>query len=137
MPKLIECPTVIEAAGTPPKRIEEYTGRVNTGDDKASVALTLYAVRAAADAGLKRNAVLYVSMGEESAGMWGPISAAVFAVIPLPRYSETSALHIDYDARRIVQHKILDVYGPTDVHHYQRTTCTGQNADCGYVTWSV
>lgn len=38
MPKLIEQPTVIEAAGTPPKRIEEYAGRVNSGHESVSVA---------------------------------------------------------------------------------------------------
>lgn len=36
--KLIEKPTVIEAAGNKPKRIEEFVGRVNTGDDRLSVA---------------------------------------------------------------------------------------------------
>jgi mannose-6-phosphate isomerase-like protein (cupin superfamily) len=38
MPKLIEGPTVIEAAGHPPKRIEEYAGRVNSGHAGVSVA---------------------------------------------------------------------------------------------------
>ena len=38
MPRLIEGPTVIEAAGTKPKRIEEYAGRVNTGQTALSVA---------------------------------------------------------------------------------------------------
>jgi mannose-6-phosphate isomerase-like protein (cupin superfamily) len=38
MPKLIEKPTRITAAGNKPKLIDEYVGRVNTGDDKASVA---------------------------------------------------------------------------------------------------
>ena len=38
MPRLIEGPTVIQAAGTPPKRIEEYTGRINTGQEGVSVA---------------------------------------------------------------------------------------------------
>ena len=38
MPRLIESPTVIEAAGSPPKRIEEFVGRVNSADDRASVA---------------------------------------------------------------------------------------------------
>jgi mannose-6-phosphate isomerase-like protein (cupin superfamily) len=38
MPKLIESPTRVEAAGHPPKRIEEYVGRVNSGDDHVSVA---------------------------------------------------------------------------------------------------
>jgi quercetin dioxygenase-like cupin family protein len=38
LPRLIESPTVIQAAGTPPKRIEEYTGRVNTGQEGVSVA---------------------------------------------------------------------------------------------------
>jgi mannose-6-phosphate isomerase-like protein (cupin superfamily) len=38
MPRLIEAPTVIEAAGNKPKRIEEYAGRVNTGHAGVSVA---------------------------------------------------------------------------------------------------
>lgn len=38
MPRLIEKPAVIEAAGNKPKRIEEYTGRVNSGHASASVA---------------------------------------------------------------------------------------------------
>jgi len=38
MPRLIEGPTVIAAAGTKPKRIEEYAGRVNSGHASASVA---------------------------------------------------------------------------------------------------
>lgn len=38
MPKLIEAPTVVPALGTPPKRIEEYAGRVNSGHEDVSVA---------------------------------------------------------------------------------------------------
>jgi mannose-6-phosphate isomerase-like protein (cupin superfamily) len=38
MPKLIAAPTVIEAAGNKPKRIEEYAGRVNSGHAGVSVA---------------------------------------------------------------------------------------------------
>jgi mannose-6-phosphate isomerase-like protein (cupin superfamily) len=38
MPRLIRTPTLVEAAGEPPKRIEEYVGRVNSGDSAASVA---------------------------------------------------------------------------------------------------
>ena len=38
MPELIEGPSTIEAAGTKPKRIEEFAGRVNTGDERVSVA---------------------------------------------------------------------------------------------------
>jgi quercetin dioxygenase-like cupin family protein len=38
MPKLITVPKVIEAAGQPPKRIEEFVGRVNSGHDQVSVA---------------------------------------------------------------------------------------------------
>ena len=38
MPKLIEAPSIIEAAGTKPKRIEEYVGRVNSGHSSVSVA---------------------------------------------------------------------------------------------------
>jgi len=38
LPRLIEAPTVVQAAGTPPKRIEEYIGRVNSGHSAVSVA---------------------------------------------------------------------------------------------------
>ena len=38
MPRLIQAPTVVAAAGTPPKRIEEYAGRVNSGHRDVSVA---------------------------------------------------------------------------------------------------
>jgi mannose-6-phosphate isomerase-like protein (cupin superfamily) len=38
MPTLIDKPTRIEAAGNPPKRIDEYVGRVNTGEAAVSVA---------------------------------------------------------------------------------------------------
>jgi quercetin dioxygenase-like cupin family protein len=38
MPRLIEAPTIIQAAGAPPKRIEEYAGRVNSGHATVSVA---------------------------------------------------------------------------------------------------
>ncbi len=38
MPRLIERPAVIQAAGTKPKRIEEYAGRVNSGHAAVSVA---------------------------------------------------------------------------------------------------
>lgn len=38
MPRLIETPTVIAAAGHPPKRIEEYAGRVASGHASVSVA---------------------------------------------------------------------------------------------------
>jgi mannose-6-phosphate isomerase-like protein (cupin superfamily) len=38
MPKLIEKPALIQAAGSQPKRIEEYVGRVNSGDHGVSVA---------------------------------------------------------------------------------------------------
>lgn len=38
MPKLIDSPTRVEAAGRPPKRIDEYVGRVNSEDDHVSVA---------------------------------------------------------------------------------------------------
>ena len=38
MPTLIQTPTVVQAAGTKPKRIEEYVGRVNTGEPRVSVA---------------------------------------------------------------------------------------------------
>jgi quercetin dioxygenase-like cupin family protein len=38
MPRLIEAPTIVQASGTPPKRIEEYAGRVNSGHAAVSVA---------------------------------------------------------------------------------------------------
>ena len=38
MPTLIASPTIIEAAGNLPKRIEEYAGRVNSGHGAVSVA---------------------------------------------------------------------------------------------------
>src|SRR5438128_12524583 len=38
MPQLIKSPTVIQAAGNKPKRIEEYAGRVNSGHEAVSVA---------------------------------------------------------------------------------------------------
>lgn len=38
MPRLVAAPTVVPAAGNPPKRIEEYVGRVNTGHAGVSVA---------------------------------------------------------------------------------------------------
>ena len=38
MPKLIESPSRVEAAGTKPKLIDEYIGRVNTGEGRVSVA---------------------------------------------------------------------------------------------------
>jgi mannose-6-phosphate isomerase-like protein (cupin superfamily) len=38
MPRLIKGPTIIEAAGNKPKRIEEYAGRVNSGHANLSLA---------------------------------------------------------------------------------------------------
>ncbi|HYD48970.1 MAG TPA: cupin [Terriglobales bacterium] len=38
MPRVIEQPTIIEAAGNKPKKIEEFVGRVNSGTDTVSVA---------------------------------------------------------------------------------------------------
>jgi len=38
MPKLIESPTRIQAAGTKPKLIDEYAGRVNNGEARLSIA---------------------------------------------------------------------------------------------------
>ncbi|MGH2944863.1 MAG: cupin domain-containing protein [Solirubrobacteraceae bacterium] len=38
MPELIESPSRVEAAGTKPKVIEEYVGRVNSGEQRVSVA---------------------------------------------------------------------------------------------------
>ena len=38
MPKLIPAPTRIAAAGTKPKTIDEFVGRVNSGDEQVSIA---------------------------------------------------------------------------------------------------
>jgi mannose-6-phosphate isomerase-like protein (cupin superfamily) len=38
MPRLIQSPAIVQAAGTKPKRIEEYIGRVNSGHPDVSVA---------------------------------------------------------------------------------------------------
>jgi len=38
MPELIEGPSIVEAAGTKPKRIEGYAGRVRSGEERLSVA---------------------------------------------------------------------------------------------------
>jgi mannose-6-phosphate isomerase-like protein (cupin superfamily) len=38
MPRLIPAPAVVKAAGTKPKRIEEFAGRVNSGHTGVSVA---------------------------------------------------------------------------------------------------
>jgi len=38
MPRFVDTPAVVQAAGNKPKRIEEYAGRVRTGHDSVSVA---------------------------------------------------------------------------------------------------
>lgn len=38
MPRLIEAPTRVAAAGSKPKRIDEFVGRVNSGESRLSVA---------------------------------------------------------------------------------------------------
>jgi mannose-6-phosphate isomerase-like protein (cupin superfamily) len=38
MPILIPSPTRVEAAGTPPKLIDEYAGRANNGEERLSIA---------------------------------------------------------------------------------------------------
>jgi mannose-6-phosphate isomerase-like protein (cupin superfamily) len=38
MPEHVKGPTIVMAAGSPPKRIEEYVGRVNTGESSLSIA---------------------------------------------------------------------------------------------------
>ena len=38
MPTLIQQPTLITAAGNKPKRIEEFVGRVNSGETRVSIA---------------------------------------------------------------------------------------------------
>lgn len=39
MPRLIDKPTRVEAVGTKPKTIDEFVGRINSGDAQLSVAL--------------------------------------------------------------------------------------------------
>ena len=38
MPKLIEAPRVVTAAGNKPKRIEEFAGRISSGHENVSIA---------------------------------------------------------------------------------------------------
>ncbi len=38
MPQFIERPVVVEAAGNKPKQLQEFEGRVNTGDDAITIA---------------------------------------------------------------------------------------------------
>jgi len=38
MPRIIESPSIVEAAGNKPKRIEEYVGRANSNHSEVSVA---------------------------------------------------------------------------------------------------
>ncbi|QDV17673.1 hypothetical protein Pan153_23260 [Gimesia panareensis] len=38
MPRLIEQPVIVKAAGNKPKQIEEFVGRVNSGDESISIA---------------------------------------------------------------------------------------------------
>ena len=38
MPRLIAAPKIVAALGNKPKRIEEFVGRVNSGDERVSVA---------------------------------------------------------------------------------------------------
>lgn len=38
MPRLIDRPTIVEAAGNKPKRIEEFAGRINSSQSEISVA---------------------------------------------------------------------------------------------------
>jgi mannose-6-phosphate isomerase-like protein (cupin superfamily) len=38
VPEIVDHPRRVEAAGEPPKIIDEYVGRVRTGDDRVSVA---------------------------------------------------------------------------------------------------
>jgi len=41
MPRLIEKPTLVTAAGTKPKQIEEFAGRLSSGHEQVSVARML------------------------------------------------------------------------------------------------
>jgi len=38
MPLLIQAPTIVDAAGTKPKRIEEFAGRASTAHERISIA---------------------------------------------------------------------------------------------------
>ena len=38
VPKIIAAPSIVAAAGTKPKRIEEFVGRINSGDANVSIA---------------------------------------------------------------------------------------------------
>ena len=38
MARVIEHPAIVQAAGTPPKRIEEFVGRVASGEERLSLA---------------------------------------------------------------------------------------------------
>src|SRR3954453_17618244 len=38
MPQLIESPIHVEAAGDPPKRIDEFAGRARNGEERVSIA---------------------------------------------------------------------------------------------------
>ncbi len=38
MPELIKNPSIVQAVGNKPKRIEEYVGRVNSGEERISIA---------------------------------------------------------------------------------------------------
>ena len=38
MPEIIESPSRVQAAGTKPKLIDEFVGRVNTGEERLSIA---------------------------------------------------------------------------------------------------
>jgi hypothetical protein len=39
MPRLIEAPAIVTAAGTPPKRIAEYVGRLRSANSEVSIAV--------------------------------------------------------------------------------------------------
>ena len=117
MPRIIESPTIIEAAGNKPKRIEEYVGRVNSNQSELSVA------RMVSPAGwiepgqrpefMEITVVLAGSVHLEYEGGEGDVAAGQ-AVVTQPgewiRYSTPDAGGAEYLA------VCLPAFSPTTVH---------------------
>jgi mannose-6-phosphate isomerase-like protein (cupin superfamily) len=117
MPRIIESPTIIEAAGNKPKRLEEYVGRVNSNQSDVSVA------RMVSPAGwiepgqrpefMEITVVLVGSVHLEYEGGEGDVAAGQ-AVVTQPgewiRYSTPDAGGAEYIA------VCLPAFSPTTVH---------------------
>jgi mannose-6-phosphate isomerase-like protein (cupin superfamily) len=117
MPRIIESPTIIEAAGNKPKRIEEYVGRVNSNQSAVSVA------RMVSPAGwiepgqrpefMEITVVLAGTVHLEYEGGEGDVAAGQ-AVVTQPgewvRYSTPDAGGAEYIA------VCLPAFSPTTVH---------------------